>query len=264
MPTLISIKDCRDRANISYRFGYDATINANRNNYNTLQSIFYGIKKWVNNYKKLEEVIDENGNMAVISIQEILRAYLKHIIKIASDQHKCVYKNIHITAPVKQKQQYLQMYKEVLSDYNIEDFAALDEGVAVLYNSIYSQIENNNFEEGDEYKALIIDCGGGTTDLTSCRYSIKDNDIAYELGIITTYANGETNFGGNNITYRIFQYIKILFSSYYEYNKLIDTQDIFENSAGDIYRFVDSNGVDSVYESLNNLFEESEKIIPTK
>jgi hypothetical protein len=45
---------------------------------------------------------------------------------------------------------------------------------------------------------------------------------------------------------------------------LIDTQDIFENSAGDIYRFVDSNGVDSVYESLNNLFEESEKIIPTK
>ena len=35
----------------------------------------------------------------------------------------------------------------------------------------------------EEYKALVIDCGGGTTDLTSCIYDIEDNKITYQLDL---------------------------------------------------------------------------------
>ena len=39
----------------------------------------------------------------------------------------------------------------------------LDEGVAVLYNTISGMLESGKLEENTEYQALIIDCGGGTT-----------------------------------------------------------------------------------------------------
>lgn len=263
-PTVISIKDCKDPSNVQYRFGYEAIINASKNSYNNPQSIYYGIKRWVNNYKKMEEISDEEGNIALISRSEIIEAYFKYIIKLGENQHKCVYKNIHITSPLKQKQQFIEMYKEILQGYTIEEETALDEAMAVLYNSISNQIENNNFKQGQEYKALIIDCGGGTTDLTSCNYYIEDNNITYELNIDTKYSNGENNFGGNNITYRIFQYVKILFSKYYKRERIIMLEEMFEYDLNDIYRYVDINGRNSVYNKFDRLYEDCENVIPTK
>jgi len=172
---------------------------------------------------------------------------------------------LHITSPVKQKQQYLQMYREILTDYRIITERALDEGISVLYNSISNQIENNTFEENTEYQGLIIDCGGGTTDLTSCKYYIVDNQITFKLDLITTYANGETNFGGNNITYRIFQYLKILFARYYDdddYN--IRLESIFETELTDIYRNVDSAGITKVYQKFEEMYDDCEQVIPTR
>ena len=96
------------------------------------------------------------------------------------------------------------MFKHILPEYEIECEYALDEGLAVLYNTIAEQIETNNFLDGEEYKALVIDCGGGTTDLSTCKFRIRDGHLSYKIDIQTTYENGDTNFGGNNITYRIF------------------------------------------------------------
>ncbi|WP_058486174.1 acetate and sugar kinases/Hsc70/actin family protein [Defluviitalea phaphyphila] len=209
-------------------------------------------------------VSDENGNIASISRKDIIRAYFKYLIHTAEQQHKCKYKNIHITSPIKQKRQFLEMYKEVLNDYNVEINNALDEGIAVLYNSISNQIEKNNFRYEEEYKALIIDCGGGTTDLTNCSYYIKQDPITYELNITTTYANGETNYGGNNITYRIFQYLKIVFSKYYRKEDIIRIDEIFDSEISNIYRYIDTYGHKTLYEPLEKLYKESEAIIPTR
>jgi hypothetical protein len=112
--------------------------------------------------------------------------------------------------------------------------------------------------------ALIIDCGGGTTDLTSCDYYIHDNNITYELNVTTTYSNGETNFGGNNITFRIFQYLKILFSKYYKKERVITLEEMFESDIWDIYRYVDINGCEKTYKILNKAYDDCEKTIPTK
>ena len=78
----------------------------------------------------------------------------------------------------------------------------LDEGMAVLYNTISNMLEQDTLEENEEYEALIIDCGGGTTDLCSYRFRIQDRRAAYKIYMETTYENGDTDFGGNNIENR--------------------------------------------------------------
>lgn len=265
IPTVISVKDCSNERDIQFRYGYDAVRNLIKNSYGGKESVFYEIKKWVNNYEKIEQVYDENGNTSFISRKEIIYNYFKYIIATAQQQYKCVYKNIHITSPVKQKSQFLNMFKDILgSEYTVSLEKAIDEGVAVLYNTISKQIENHNFSENEDYKALIIDCGGGTTDLTSCVYYIEDNQITYKLNIKTVYANGDINFGGNNITYRIMQYLKILFSFYYKDGKIIKADDIFDTDISDIYNYVDLVGVKKVYEKFENLYENCEGIIPTQ
>ena len=46
-------------------------------------SVFYEIKKWVNNYEKIEEVYDEKGNIAFVLRKEILKQYFYYIIQSA-------------------------------------------------------------------------------------------------------------------------------------------------------------------------------------
>jgi len=264
IPTIMSIKSCGGPDGTVYRYGYDALHYNKRYGYNSPASVFHGIKRWVNDYNKTEGIADEEGNIAIVSRLEIITAYFKYIISLADSQHKCKYTTLHITSPVKQKQQFLEMYKAALPDYEIVVKTALDEGVAVLYNSISKQIENLRFEEREEYRALIIDCGGGTTDLTSSTYTIEDNQITYKLDLTTTYSNGETNFGGNNITYRIFQYLKIAFSKYYVHGEKICVEDVFDEDLQDVYRYVDENGHDSVYSKLEKQYKTCEDVIPTR
>lgn len=264
IPTVISIKDCSDIENISYYFGYEALKQARKHSYNTVASIFYSIKKWINNYQKIEEITDEKGNTAYVSRKSILKAYFENIISIAEQQHKCIYKKLHITSPVKQKKQFLEMYESILTEYEVAIETALDEGIAVLYHSISKQIEKKNFQDGEEYQALIIDCGGGTTDLISCTYYIEDNQITYKLNLTTTYTNGETNFGGNNITFRIFQYLKILFSKYYISKEILSIEEIFDRELSDVYRYVDQHGHEKTYAALEKMYEECEVLLPTR
>lgn len=265
LPTVIGVKSC-NKNNIEFEYGYEALEGTSRNSYNTLHSVFYGIKKWVNSFEKVEEITDKEGNHSSIERKKILRAYLLYIIEKAEISHKCKYKKIHITSPIKQKGQFLRMYEEVLKDcdYEIEINNALDEGIAVLYNSISNQILNGNFDDNILYKALVIDCGGGTTDLTSCNYLIEDRKITYLLDIVTTYSNGETNFGGNSLTFRIFQYLKILFTNYYIGEKYTTAESLFETDTQGVYRFIDEFGVNKIYENLQSEYEKAEENIPTK
>ena len=279
IPSVISVK-AFDGDKVIYRYGHDAVNFSKVYGYNSPATTFFAIKRWVNDYKKEEEVSDEEGNIRKISRKDILKAYFEYVIKEACIQHKCIYNILHITSPIKQKPQFLQMYREILQDYTIVIDTALDESISVLYNSISNQIEKLNkldkkdieekfnfsdtSSEREKYKALVIDCGGGTTDLTKCTYYIDDNKITYKLDITTTYTNGETNFGGNNITYRIFQYLKIAFSEYYTEGNKISIEDVFKIDAQGVYRYIDDIGHSKVYELLEEMYENCESIIPTK
>lgn len=265
IPTLVYIKDCSNFDSIKYKFGYDAQRLIKSSNYTCSASFFQGIKRWVNSYKNLEEIFDESGNVTCISKGEIIKKYIEYIVQCAEHQFKCKFKNLHISTPVKLKDQYLQMFQEILPSYSIERKNSLDEGVSVLYNTIATQIERNSFEHGEEYKALIIDCGGGTTDLSSCEFVIEEGQLSFKVYIGTTYENGDTNFGGNNITYRIMQFMKIIFAYYYK-NQVydIDIDKLIDIPSSEIFSYVDDIGRDKIYKKLEEEYKNAEGIIPTK
>lgn len=267
VPTVMTVADCSNQDQVSYYYGYEALKMMKKNSYTSLATKFQGIKRWVSNYAKLEEIMDANGNTALVPRSQILREFMLYIIQMAEHQFKCRFKHLHISSPVKLKNQFLDMFQTILPEYNIETEHALDEGMAVLYNTIANQIENNSFLDGKEYKALVIDCGGGTTDLSSCKFRIEDGHISYKIDIHTTYENGDTNFGGNNITYRIFQFMKIVFANYYSRGgkSAYDIDALIDIPGKDIYRYVDDHGgVDEVYKQFEKAFSDAEYIIPTR
>lgn len=265
LPTAVGVADCSDPAAVQYEFGFAALLSNRRSSYGSRASVFQGLKRWVNDYRKTVEIMDSEGNTAFVARSELLRAYLEYVIQMAEHQFKCKFKHLHFTTPVKMKTPYLDMFKEVLPDYRIERNHALDEGMAVLYNTIADGIERNVFEEGAEYKAFVIDCGGGTTDLSSCAFRVEDGHMSYRIAIEATYENGDTHFGGNNITYRIMQFMKIIFAGYYTGGKsgVTDIDALISFPGNDLFREVDEQGVEAVYAELERRYGEAEAVIPT-
>lgn len=264
LPTLVSVADCSDPENIIYHFGYDAKKDTEIKYYDEAFSIFYEIKRWVNSYNSPQEINDKEGNTAIVIRGTIIREYLLYVIHAAEQRFKCKFKYLHLTSPVKMKQQYNRMFTQLLPEYEIDTKHMLDEGTAVIYNTIHNMIEKKRFTNGEEVSALIIDCGGGTTDLSSCNFVISNDNISYHVDIETTYENGDTNFGGNNITYRIMQYIKIMFAAFYSRNEHVKIDDIIQVASEDIFRYVDEFGRNAVYEKLERVYREAEEIIPTQ
>lgn len=264
LPTLVCVADCSNADRIEYHFGYKAQKDTRIKYYDESFSMFYEMKRWVNSYDQMQEIIDKKGNTLMVTRGSIIREYLLYVIKCAQQQFKCRFRHLHLTSPVKLKQQYNQMFTELLYDYDIDTKHMLDEGTAVIYNSIHNMIEKKRFYPGEQTQALIIDCGGGTTDLASSRFIIDNDNVSYKVNIETTYENGDTNFGGNNITYRIMQYIKIMFAAHYAHQELLRIDDIIQVASEDIFRYVDEFGKDEVYRRLEEAYEAAEQIIPTK
>ncbi|GAB2022759.1 hypothetical protein RyT2_18330 [Pseudolactococcus yaeyamensis] len=265
LPTIASIDDCQDAQNIQFNFGYEVLKHQSLSHGSELSSTFHEIKRWVNNYEQKENVSDYQGNTATISRGEIIQAYINFIISHAEQQFKCRFVKLHISSPVKLKHQFLSMFQALLPQYEIESKHALDEGMSVLYNTIANHIDRQDFLDGETYQALVVDCGGGTTDLSSCTFRIEDGKVSYHVKIDTTYENGDINFGGNNLTYRILQYLKIRFVQFYQNNSsILHLEDIFPTSINDVYRYIDEHGKQTFYENLDNLYQEAEEYLPTQ
>jgi len=265
LPTIVGVQNCANPDNIKLQFGYEVVQHDNLTGGNDLSTTFYEIKRWVNSFDDAVEIGDSNGNISSMKKGQIIGAYIKYVIDHAKQQFKCDFTHLHISSPVKLKKQFIQMFKDVLGNYTFEEEYALDEGVSVLYNTIASQISKGTFDDGKKHKALIIDCGGGTTDLSSCTFSIKENRINYEINVNTTYENGDTNFGGNNLTYRTMQYLKILITegSLSKNQKPIYEQ-VMEVLIGDVYRYLDEHGKSALYDTLDKKYDACESFLPTK
>lgn len=265
IPTIVYILDCSDMWNIKYLFGYEAKNRMKKNDYATNATVFHSIKRWVNSYVEEIDIFDEEGNSARIAKGDVIREFMKYVISCAEHQFKCKFNNIHISSPVKLKIQFLKMFETIMAEYTIETEDVLDEGMSVLYNTIANLIEKGKFYDGEEYKALVIDCGGGTTDLSSCAFSIEEGPVSYQVNIKTTFENGDTNFGGDNITFRIMQFMKIVFAEYYvKTARQADIDSLITIPSADIFRHVDEFGIKSIYEDFEERFIEAEEIIPTK
>lgn len=226
-------------------------------------SIFYDMKRWISDYEKEEEITDRQGRRTFLTRKEIIKAYFAYIIQVTEDRFKCKIRMLHISCPVKQKFLFQKLFHEILPEYALQE-DMLDEGVSVLYNTISGMLEAGSAKPDTEYQALIVDCGGGTTDLCACRFRVRDDRVAYHIRIDTSYENGDTDFGGNNLTYRIMQYMKILMAEKLGCSLPHPAEMILNGLDIDIYRYVDENGVEQLYQTLEETYEAAEAWIPTR
>ena len=294
IPSLIAVDSLADPDNPALAFGYDAL---NLSAYlDDGRSVFYDIKRWVVDYNRLEELVDSEGRRVFLPRSSLLRSFFLHLIQRLEDSSKVKVAQVLITCPVKQRRLFHQLFTDILPDYTVNLTEMLDEGAAVLYNTINELIVSRSYQNGRKSNALVIDCGGGTTDVSSCTFRINDKRVAFNIDLETRYVNGSTDFGGNNLTYRILQILKLriieaLYNQYLENQtrsisrarrEFYGIKDIFDKyDAGiaatipslrqlikdfsfDIFRFIDERGTEVVYKDFNAAYDKAEQILPTR
>ncbi len=226
--------------------------------------VFYDIKRWISDYEKEEEIVDRLGRRRWVSRAELLRRFFLYIIQETENRFKCRVKQVHISSPVRQKYRFRRMFQSILPEYGINEEDMLDEGMAVLYNTMSSMIAQGKMADGRRYEALVVDCGGGTTDLCSYRFRIQDNRTSYRIEMQTAYENGDTDFGGNNLTYRIMQLIKIELLHRCGMLPEVSAEELLTQMDTDVDRFVDEYGVKEYYRRLDMAYERAEELLPTR
>ena len=226
--------------------------------------VFYDIKRWISDYEKEEEIVDRLGRRRWVSRTELLRRYFLYIIQETENRFKCRVKQVHISSPVKQKYRFRRMFRSILPEYGINEEDMLDEGMAVLYNTMANMIAQGKMVDGRRYEALVVDCGGGTTDLCSYRFRIQDNKTSYRIEMQTAYENGDTDFGGNNLTYRIMQLLKIELLHQCGALPEVSAGELLAQMDTDVDRFVDEYGVKEYYRRLDTAYERAEELLPTR
>lgn len=249
IPSVIGVRE-RTGGETEFLFGYDAQ-EMNRQNYRDEDAaVFYDIKRWISDADRVESVVLKSGYKYQFPRKEMLRAWLDHLLEMAGQQFKCSFTNIQLLAPIRQKEKFRRLFEELLPEYDVH--CELDEGMAVLFHSIHGMIRAKGYEERRWYHALIIDCGGGTTDLTSGRFCIENNRVSYIIDLETQYENGDTNLGGNNLTYRILQLLKL---------RLVEEMGFRIKEALTIGSAEEGK---AAYEELDRRYQQAEKWLPTQ
>lgn len=261
LPTIVYVDSCID-GNITFKHGYEAKHKIIEAGYNTKTTVFYEIKRWINSLDKVEEVTDGNET-AYVTRRDILADYLLFVIKAAEEQFSVKFKNLHMTSPVKLKKKFLDEMAAIFKPKGyVVDKDSLDEGLATVYHYIAGKIKNTNDTSG---KILILDCGGGTTDLASCEYSVtKGNDWA-NVTLTPNFESGDSNFGGNNITYRILQILKMKIAANLERNENLPMHDLIPDEEDDILSQIDFDiaNRDKIYAAFEREYQRAEDLIPT-
>lgn len=279
VPTLVYVQDIPmdSQQPITYLFGYEALQKVRQEDYDTKASVFYEIKRWITDLEAVEDVCDEKGRRGKISHREIIKAYLLFVIHTAESQFfKKKFKTLHFTAPVKLKDSFINSLQTMFKgEYTIlPTEVSLDEGIAIVYQHIAAKLDTY---QGDKklMPIMITDCGGGTTDLARCKYELTsgdtDGDIP-KLVITNDFENGDANFGGNNLTFRILQMLKVKMAYYQHHKKNISVRELIPYDENEILEKIDAakenksleRGWQDIYKRLEDEYAQAEALIPTQ
>lgn len=280
LPTLVYVEDCSDENNINYLFGFEARKRIEEEHYESKASVYYEIKRWMASPEIEEEIRDNHNNKARPKRIDIITAYIDYVIECAEQFFGTRFRKLHFSAPVKMKTQFIQIFSEHYKKkerFVLDAEESIDEGIAIVYNQIIRIMDLSKGEEQKKRSIMIMDCGGGTTDLASCEFDYKETAAGIELSMDTCFENGNSNFGGNNITYRIMQLLKIKIAEKYSEGLIDDEGDairLIEKEDDEILGLIEAGEYKNSYNSdeenhevygkfLKN-YEKAEQIIPTK
>ncbi|MDE7183734.1 MAG: molecular chaperone, partial [Lachnospiraceae bacterium] len=177
---------------------------------------------------------------------------------------KCRVRQIHVPCPVRQTVLFQKLFHEILPEYILPDRELPDEGVSILYHTVSGMLESRKLEEDTDYKALVLDCGGAFTNLCACQFRFHDDRVAYHISIRTAYENGDVDFGGNRLTYRIMQYIKLRLVEKFGFSLPVSADNLLQGLDVDALRYVDSGGTAGLYSAFEEAYETAEQYLPTR
>lgn len=272
IPTLVYVRSCKDRDHIEYLFGYDAR-DVLESDFQPRGSLFPEIKRWMATMDEPVQIWDEDDNTQTVTHREIIQAYLAYIIHCATQYFKCRFQRLHFSAPVKLKnifvEQMQDMFGKTYAVYPPEK--TLDEGVAIVYDHIRKMQGNEKYYgEDNKTSVLIMDCGGGTTDLAQSHFYFEkatDDTGTDKLFVHTRFENGDSNFGGNNITFRILQMLKIKIAAKVQGDPIPKIQDIISATDDEVMDDIDLQPIDalaSIYAEFEKEYEAAEAVLPTR
>lgn len=283
LPTIAYVESAESNDDVHFLFGYEAKKRLIETDYQPKGSIFYNIKQWVS----LEEDYtidchDEKNHSVKLQVHDIISAYLRYVVSQAEIKLKKRFVKFHFSAPVKLK---VRLFEIVSKTFKAEDGytivppnESLDEAIAIIYERISELREeylNNTLKSNGE--VMIIDCGGGTTDVARCKYDFSQTDTGVKSKIRIQSVNGQ-NFGGNELTYRIFQLLKIKLSDYYKSEgqpgniQITSIDDLVSTSANEYLSTVDryikqviagEKPVFDYYDKLDEASRAAEWVLPT-
>ena len=263
LPSVIGVLAVED-ADYKLAFGYDAMRLATASYIDEGFCVFYDVKRWISACDREEEIADRQGRRRMVKRADILRRFFLYIIQKTQNRFKCHISQVHISSTVRQKCHFEQMIDRVLPDYRCAQDMVLDEGMAVLYDTISDMRDRGKLEENESYEALLVNCGGTTTDLCSYRFRFQNRKAAYKIEMEAAYENGDINFGGNNLTYRMMQMLKIALVHAQESGSVHSVKEILQNMDTDVYRDIDACGIGEFYQYLDREYQKAEEILPTR
>ena len=272
LPTLVYVDSCEE-SQPSLVFGYEAKKRILADHFESKATVFHEIKSWMNDLDIEEDIFDAQGNNSKVRREDIVKAYLEHVISLSEQHFRKRFKYLHFSAPVKMKETFLNQMKKMFPAYRVLDKeSSLDEGIAIVYDHIAKRIKEN-MKEGEEHAetVFVIDCGGGTTDLAKCKYWQNSSEIDKNKKILTvktSFENGDSAFGGNNITYRILQLLKIKIDAVLQGKPNPDMLELLDDNEIDIMTKLDEPGKllsekAKLYERFEKAYEDAEAHIPT-
>ena len=277
IPTLVYIDSCEEGQPIRYFFGYDAVKRVQDDHFENKATVFHEIKSWINDLDREEVIFDSQGNNREVRREEIVKAYISHVISLSEQYFHKRFKSLHFSSPVKLKESFLGKMRQMFSKEDgylvLDNDSSLDEGIAIVYNHIAKRIED--MEDGELETVFVIDCGGGTTDLARCEYSRTSAAIGENkkiLSVKTSFENGDSAFGGNNITYRILQLLKIKIDAFLQNKPNPDMLEIISDDEIDIMTKLDEGAENKdifkeknlLYKNFLDAYEAAEEHIPTR
>ena len=264
-PTLVYVYDC-DNNSVEYRFGYEAKNLLVRENYTPKGSFFSEIKRWMTDLEGEEEIHGcLSNNKVTVQHGDIIKAYLTHVITLAERYFKRKFKYLHFSAPVKLHDSFIAAVNKMFNGKYMINNNCLDEAVSVIYSHLSNVSSDSKHKSGNIF---VFDCGGGTTDFAKCSYELhEDEQLGNELAITVGFVNGDSDFGGNNITYRILQILKIKLAAKWLGAESFDSdiQKLIPNSREDIMTKIDGDLTEKevIYHNFEAAYAKAGEIIPT-
>ncbi len=137
-----------------------------------------------------------NNQTKILSIIDIIKYYLKYLVTCASECSGRSVEKVVITVPAYFTDVQRQLIKGACGGIGLEVLRILNEPTSAALAYAHSK-QNNALQE----KVLVIDCGGGTTDVSLLVMDYAEH--IYEVKAVS----GDNFLGGEDLTQELVNYV---------------------------------------------------------